>query len=142
MPNKNANATQWRESNRFRLDDLVIASPSISTLGWAGKRTGVIVGQGREPGTVRIRVDGSNEAQTWWEGFWLLRDSPETTKVLENFKSAVQQTADDLRTYLKSDPQARTVLREAMRLIEEEERREFAEKWIAEHPNANSQLVN
>lgn len=127
----------WRESNKFHLGDRVIASGLISILGWAGKKTGVVVGQGREPGMVRVSLDkewGASEAQTWWEGNWLLRDTPETTEALERFESAVQQTVNSLKTYLKSDGQARAVLREAMWRIEEKERQEFAGQWAAEHP--------
>lgn len=117
----------------------MIASTSITTLGWAGKRTGVIVGQGQEAGMVRIQLDeggGRNEPQLWWEGHWLLRDSPETTKAIETFEATIQQTVNRMKLWLESDPQARAALREAMYRIEEEERREFSRQWAAEHQHS------
>jgi hypothetical protein len=113
----------WRESNKFRLGDHVIASPLNPSLGWAGKRTGTIVGQGREPGLIRVSLDqewGASHPETWWEGYWLLRDAPDTSEVLEHFEAAVQQTFNYIKTYLKSEPQARMVLQEAIYRIEQE----------------------
>jgi hypothetical protein len=120
-------------NNKFRIGDQVIASPSFPTIGWAGKKTGVIVGQGREPGMVRVQIDdgwGKNQPQLWWEGHWLLRDSSETIKALDDFEVAVQQTVKRL----ESDNQAKGILREALRRCGELEREKFVQSWRESHP--------
>jgi len=78
---------------------------------------------------------GSSQPETWHEGNWLLRNAPDTTQVLEHFEAAVQQTVNSMKTYLRSDSQARAVLREAIRRIEQEEMREFDRQWADKYPD-------
>jgi hypothetical protein len=101
--------------------------------GYAGKVTGVVVGQTRTVGCVSVRRDGSSYVEAYHEDFWERIDAPGRLEALDKFESDVQELMQRIRSFRDSNACAHAVFAEAVRRIETEDREELDKRLRAEY---------
>jgi hypothetical protein len=123
-----------QEGGKFQLGEQVIASILHPTFGYAGKVTGVVVGQSRTPGCIRVRREGSaTTVETYNEAFWDHIDSPERLESLDKFEFDVRELMRRIRSFRDSDGRTHAVFSEAMHRIEKEDREALDARLRAEY---------